>query len=51
MQEPRRGKNSRAREKHEAADVNKNNQVPCLNPSEKTSMAKSCVRPACALVY
>ncbi len=41
MQKSRRGKNSRAREKHEAADINKNNQVTRINPSEKTSMAES----------
>ena len=48
---PDEAKTAEREEKREAADVNKNNQVPCINPSEKTSMAESCVRPACILVY
>lgn len=41
MQKSRRGKNSRARDKHEAAEINKNSHVTRINPSEKTSMAES----------
>lgn len=41
MKKSRRCKNSRAREKHEAADINENNQVTRINLSEKTSMAES----------
>lgn len=41
MVKARRGRNSRGREKHEAAGISKNNQVTRINPREKTSMAEA----------
>lgn len=41
MHESRQSEKSRATEKHEAADTDRNNQVTRINPREKTSMAMS----------
>lgn len=43
MRESRQNKKSRAKEKHEAPDKNKSNQVTGINPREKTSIAVSLV--------
>lgn len=41
MKKSTRRKNNRAREKHEVADINKNDQVTRIKLREKASMAES----------